>query len=74
MFGKLMRTLREDVYLIIAAFWSFAGSAWIGSLTVDAESTTPGIWLACMWVMLAVGAVIIIGVIVECVLAVLGRD
>jgi len=53
----------------MTAFAAFLGSSVIGALTVDAESSTPEIWLATMWSMLIIGAVIIVAVAIECVTA-----
>lgn len=72
MFNKLMNCLRKNTWLLVAAFLAFAASAFVGSLTVDSGTTTPVVWLAAMWAMLAVGAVVIVGVVVECALALVG--
>ncbi|MCI0713498.1 MAG: hypothetical protein L0154_25300 [Chloroflexi bacterium] len=67
MVSKLNNSLRQNAWLLLTAFAAFAGSSYIGSVTVDAGSTTPAIWLAAMWSMLAVGAVIIVLVVIEAV-------
>jgi len=69
---KLMNTLRDRQWLMVAAFLAFASAAFVGNLTVDSGTSTPVIWLLSMWAMLAVGAVVIIGVVVEAVMVVFG--
>lgn len=69
MLQKLTQALRLNTWLLMAAFAAFTASALVGHLTVDAESSTPAVWLATMWVMLAAGAVIIIAVVIECITA-----
>jgi hypothetical protein len=75
MVHKLTACLRENTWLLMAAFAAFVASSVVGALTVDAESTTPAIWLATMWVMLLIGAIIIIAVVIECLQALMdSRD
>lgn len=69
MVHKLTTCLRENTWLLMAAFAAFVASSVVGALTVDAESSTPVIWLATMWSMLLVGAIIIIAVAIECLQA-----
>ena len=69
MVHQLTRCLRENTWLLMAAFAAFLASAVVGALTVDAESSTPAIWLATMWSMLLIGAIVIIAVAIECVTA-----
>lgn len=66
MLYKFNNALRQSSWLLLTAFAAFAGSAYIGSVTVDAGSTTPAIWLAAMWAMLAIGALIVVLVVIEC--------
>lgn len=66
MLSKLNNCLRQNSWLLLTAFAGFTASAYIGSVTVDAGSATPAIWLAAMWAMLAVGALIIVLVVIEC--------
>ena len=73
-FRKFMNTLRDRQWLMMAAFLAFASAAFVGSLTVDSGTETPIIWLLAMWAMLAMGAVIVIGVVVEAVAAFLGMS
>lgn len=65
MIQSMMVILRRNVALIALAFAGFVGAAYIGSLTVDAGSTTPAIWLVAMWVMLGFGVLVILGVLLE---------
>jgi hypothetical protein len=67
MLFKFNNRLRENAWLLLTAFAAFAAAAYVGSVTVDAGSTTPVIWLATMWAMLAVGALIVVLVILECI-------
>lgn len=73
MLSKFTQALRQNTWLLMAAFAAFTASALVGSLTVDANSSTPEIWLAIMWVMLAAGVVIIVAVALECINALMNR-
>jgi len=70
--SKLMNKLQSRQWLMVAAFLAFASAAFVGSLTVDSGTSTPIIWLLTMWAMLLVGAVTLIGVMVEAVMAFFG--
>ncbi|MBZ0306262.1 MAG: hypothetical protein K8I82_09355 [Anaerolineae bacterium] len=69
MLQKLTQALRLNTWLLMAAFAAFTASALVGHLTVDADSTTPAVWLAVMWAMLAAGTVIVVAVAIECLMA-----
>jgi hypothetical protein len=71
MVSLLTDCLRKNTWLLFVSFIAYTAASIVGSLTVDAESTTPIIWLLTMWAMLALGTVIIIAVAVECVMAVM---
>lgn len=73
MLSKLTMALRQNTWLLMTAFAAFTAAAVVGALTVDADSTTPAIWLATMWVMLAAGTIIIIAVALECLMAMMNR-
>lgn len=60
-------SLRKNVWLIFTACFAFMGSAIIGYTTVDAGSTTPGVWLAMMWVMMAIAIVLLVVVALEAI-------
>jgi hypothetical protein len=74
MFVKLNEVLRKNAWLLLTGFLAFVGSAYIGSLTVDAGSTTPVIWLGTMWSMLAYGVIIMVSVLIECIQGLTGND
>jgi hypothetical protein len=67
-----MNTLRDRQWLMVAAFLAFASAAFVGNLTVDSGTATPIIWLLSMWAMLLLGAVTVVGVIIEGVMVFLG--
>jgi hypothetical protein len=67
-----MNTLRDRQWLMVAAFLAFASAAFVGNLTVDSGTSTPIIWLLSMWAMLLLGAVTVVGVIIEGVMVFLG--
>jgi hypothetical protein len=71
MVGSLTDCLRRNTWLLFVSFIAYTAASIVGSLTVDAESTTPAIWLLTMWAMLAFGTVIMIAVAVECAMAVM---
>lgn len=71
---NLTECLRRNTWLLMTAFLAFVSSAVVGYLTVDAESTTPAIWLATMWAMLGFGALIILLVLIECLAALSDND
>lgn len=71
MASLLTECLRKNTWLLFVAFVAYTASSIVGSLTVDADSSTPAIWLLTMWAMLALGTVIIVAVVVECVMAVM---
>ena len=73
MLDKYLDCFRKNVWLLLVGCLAFAGSAFIGSVTVDAESSTPGIWLATMWILLAVGFEIFVLVTVDCLMAVMNK-
>jgi hypothetical protein len=70
---KLVRTLQASRWMALVSFLAFAGSAYVGFLTVDADADLPAVWLAAMWIMLAVGALGIIAVVVQSALVVTGQ-
>lgn len=67
MLGKLSACLRQNAWLLLTGFLAFTASSYVGSLTVDANSTTPVVWLLTMWAMLAYGALIMVVVAIDCV-------
>lgn len=74
MLTNYLDCLRKNGWLMMVGCIAFAGSAFIGSVTVDAESSTPEIWLATMWIMLAVGFEIFILVTIDCLMALMNKD
>lgn len=72
MISKLTACLRLNTWLLLASFAAFVSASVVGTLTVDADSSTPAVWLATMWVMLAFGVLIVVLIVAECVQAVLG--
>ena len=74
MLTNYLDCLRKNVWLILVGCIAFAGSAFIGSVTVDANSSTPAIWLATMWIMLAVGFEVFVLVTIECVMTLMDKD
>ncbi len=74
MLNAYLDCLRKNVWLMLVGSIAFAGSAFIGSVTVDAESTTPGIWLATMWILLAVGFEIFVLVTIDCLMALMKQN
>lgn len=73
MLNKFLDCLRKNVWLLLVGCIAFAGSAFIGSVTVDADSSTPGIWLATMWIMLAVGLEIFVLVTIDCLMTLMNK-
>lgn len=67
MLQKLTQSLRQNTWLLMAAFVGFTAAAVVGSLTVDSNTSTPEVWLAVMWAMLAVGVVIVVAVAIEAI-------
>ena len=72
MIAKLTEALRRNTWLIVAGCLAFVASAYVGALTVDAGSSTPAVWLGAMWMMLAMGALIMVVVIVDAVQSAIG--
>jgi hypothetical protein len=70
---KLVLTLQASRWMALVSFTAFWGSAFVGSLTVDVDADLPAVWLAAMWIMLAVGALGIIAVVVQSALVVAGQ-
>lgn len=60
MFTTFVNTLRANVGLFNTAFIGFTGAAITGYMTVDANSSTPEIWLAAMWTMLGIGLILVV--------------
>lgn len=73
MLNAYLDCLRKNVWLMLVGALAFAGSAFIGSVTVDADSSTPGIWLATMWILLAVGFEIFILVTIDCLMSIMQK-
>lgn len=73
MLNNYLDCLRKNVWLMLVGALAFTGSAFIGSVTVDANSSTPEIWLATMWILLAVGFEIFVLVTIECIMALMNK-
>jgi hypothetical protein len=69
---KVMNTLRDRQWLMVAAFLAFSSAAFVGWATTDAGTDTPRVWLVTMLAMGLVGAVTLIGIVVEAAMVFFG--
>ncbi|HLA42642.1 MAG TPA: hypothetical protein VJZ27_04360 [Aggregatilineales bacterium] len=75
MIGKLMQSLRKNTWLLLVGFAAFMAASGVGFLADDVQNDTAGlIWALAVWVMIAIGAVILVGVVIESAMAMLGME
>ena len=75
MIGKLMQALRKNTWLLLVGFAAFLAASGVGWLADGVESDLAAlVWALSVWAMIAIGAVILIGVVLESLMDMFGMN